>query len=62
MAELAKEDVKALGRAAGLDIPEPLLTEVTYNLNAMQELLDSFNPPGLAQAEPLPIVPPHMQT
>jgi hypothetical protein len=43
----------------GLNIDEPLLTEVTYNLNALRELLDSVNPPGLDQLEPLPIVPPH---
>jgi hypothetical protein len=59
MADLSKDEVKSLGRAVGLDIDEPLLTEVTYNLNALRELLDSVNPPGLDQLEPLPIVPPH---
>jgi hypothetical protein len=59
MADLSKDEVKSLGRAVGLDIAEPLLTEVTYNLNALRELLDSVNPPGLDQLEPLPIVPPH---
>ena len=62
MADLSKDEVKSLGRAVGLDIDEPLLTEVTYNLNALRELLDSVNPPGLDQAEPLPIVPPHERT
>ena len=59
MPDLSKDEVKSLGRAVGLDIDEPLLTEVTYNLNALRELLDSVNPPGLGQLEPLPIVPPH---
>jgi hypothetical protein len=59
MADLSKNEVKSLGRAVGLDIDEPLLTEVTYNLNALRELLDSVNPPGLDQLEPLPIIPPH---
>ena len=59
MADLSKDEVKSLGRAVGLDIDEPLLTEVTYNLNALRELLDGVNPPGLDQLEPLPIVPPH---
>ena len=59
MADLSKDEVKSLGRAVGLDIDEPLLTEVTYNLNALRELLDSVNPLGLDQLEPLPIVPPH---
>jgi hypothetical protein len=59
MADLSKDEVKSLGRAVGLDIDEPLLTEVTYNLNALRELLDSVNPPGLDLLEPLPIVPPY---
>jgi hypothetical protein len=59
MTDLSKDEVKSLGRAVGLNIDEPLLTEVTYNLNALRELLDSVNPPGLDQLEPLPIVPPH---
>ena len=59
MADLSKDEVKSLGRAVGLDIDEPLLTEVTYNLNALRELLDAVNPPGLDQVEPLPIITPH---
>ena len=59
MTDLSKDEVKSLGRAVGLDMDERLLTEVTYNLNALRELLDSVNPPGLDQLEPLPIIPPH---
>lgn len=59
MAELSKEDVKSLGRAVGIDIEEPFLTEVTYNLNALKELLEAANPPGLDRVEPLPIIPGH---
>lgn len=59
MADLSKDDVQSLGRAVGLEITEPHLTEVTYNLNALRDLLDGVNPPGLDQVEPLPIVPPH---
>jgi hypothetical protein len=59
MADLSKDDVKSLGRAVGLDIEEPLLTEVTYNLNALGDLLAEANPTGLDQVEPLPIIPPH---
>ena len=62
MADLSKDEVQSLGRAVGLDIDDPLLTEVAYNLNALRELLESVNPPGLDQAEPLPIVPPHERT
>ena len=59
MADLSKDEVKSLGRAVGLNMDEPLLTEVTYNLNALRELLDSVNPPGLDQLESLPIILPH---
>jgi hypothetical protein len=58
MADLSKAEIAALGRAAGLELEEPLLTEVAYNLNALRELIDAVNPPGLDQVEPLPIVPP----
>ena len=62
MADLSQDEVKSLGRAVGLAIDEPLLTEVTYNLNALRDLLESVNPPGLDQVEPIPIVPPHERT
>ncbi len=59
MADLSTVDVKSLGRAVGLELEEPLLTEVTYNLNALRELLNGVNPSELDQVEPLPIIPPH---
>jgi hypothetical protein len=59
MADLSKADIKSLGRAVGLELEEPLLTEVTYNLNALRELMDDVNPSELDQIEPLPIIPPH---
>jgi hypothetical protein len=59
MADLTQSEVKSLGRAVGLELEEPLLTEVAYNLNALRELLDDINPPGLDQVEPLPIITPH---
>ena len=62
MADLSQDEVKSLGRAVGLDIAAPLLTEVTYNLNALRDLLESVSPPGLDQVEPLPIIPPHERT
>ena len=58
MADLSKDEVRSLGKAVGLDIQEPHLTEVTYSLNAIRELLDGVNPPGLDKVEPLPIIPP----
>ena len=58
MADLTKDEVKALGHAVGLEIQDPELTEVTYSLNAMLESLDAINPPGLDAVEPLPIIIP----
>ena len=62
MTDLSKEEVKNLGRAVGIEIEEPFLTEVTHNLNALKDLLEAANPPGLGQVEPLPIIPPHARS
>ena len=32
MADLSKDEIKSLGRAVGLEIDEPHLTEVAYNI------------------------------
>ena len=58
MADLTKDEVRALGHAVGLEIQDPELTEVTYSLNALLESLDAINPPGLDAVEPLPIILP----
>jgi hypothetical protein len=59
MADLSTAEVRSLARAVGLEVEEPLLTEVTYNLNALRELIDGVKSAGLDQVEPLPIIPPH---
>ena len=56
MADLSKDDIRSMGKAVGLDINEPELTEVMYSLNALLESLDAINPPGLNDVEPLPPV------
>ncbi len=61
MADLSREEVRSLGRAAGLDLQEPHLSEVTHNINALKELLDELNPPGLDEVEPLPIIHPYQR-
>ena len=58
MADLSKDDIRSMGKAVGLDINEPELTEVMYSLNAHLESLDAINPPGLNDVEPLPIILP----
>ena len=61
MADLSKEQIKGLALAAGIEIEEPLLSHVSYDLNAIRDLLEGFNPPGLDQMEPLPVIPPHQR-
>ncbi|HIM37144.1 MAG TPA: hypothetical protein EYM65_01810 [Dehalococcoidia bacterium] len=58
MADLNKDEIRAMGKAVGLDIQDPELTEVMYSLNALLEALDGINPPGLDAVEPLPIILP----
>ena len=58
MADLTKDEVKALGHAVGLEIQDPELTEVTFSLNALLEDLDEINPAGLDDVQPLPIILP----
>ena len=58
MPDLTNDDVKSMGRAVGLEIDEPDLSEVAISLNAMLESLDAINPPGLDAVEPLPILLP----
>jgi hypothetical protein len=58
MADLTKDEIRALGHAVGLEIEDPELTEVMYSLNALLEALDSINPPGMDEVEPLPIILP----
>ena len=58
MADLTKDEIRAMGKAVGLDIQDPELTEVMYSLNALLESLYAINPPGLNEVEPLPIILP----
>ena len=58
MADLNKDEIRAMGKAVGLDIQDPELTEVMYSLNALLESLDAINPEGLNDVEPLPIILP----
>jgi hypothetical protein len=62
MADLSNDEIKSLGRAVGLELTEPLLTEVGYNLNALRDLIDDVNAPGLDQIEPLPIIIPDQRS
>ena len=46
MADLTKDEIRAMGHAVGLEINDPELTEVTYSLNALLESLDAINSSG----------------
>ncbi len=59
MSELSESDIRALAKAAGVEIPESLLTEVGYSLNGLLETLENISVPDLEQLEPLPVVLPH---
>lgn len=56
--DLTNLEVKALGRAVGLDIQEPELTEVAHSLNAILEMMDEIDLPGVNAVEPLPLILP----
>ena len=58
MADLTIEQVRALGAAAGLDISDADLVEVSYSLNALLEALGEIETPGLEDVEPLAVRPP----
>ena len=58
MTDLSKDDVKAMGKAVGLDIQDTDLSEVTEVLNAIIEAIDDIDVPGLESVEPLPIILP----
>ena len=58
MEDLTNPEIQALGRAVGLDIQEPELTEVAHSLNAILEMMDEIEVPGVNTVEPLPLILP----
>ena len=58
MEDLTNLEVKALGKAVGLDIQEAELTEVAYSLNAILEMMDEIDLPNVNSVEPLPLILP----
>jgi Asp-tRNA(Asn)/Glu-tRNA(Gln) amidotransferase C subunit len=56
MTDLSKAEVRALAHAVGLEIDEPDLTAVSYQLNAVLEAIERIDVPGLDEIEPLPII------
>ncbi|MBQ10222.1 MAG: hypothetical protein CMJ45_01585 [Planctomyces sp.] len=58
MEDLTNPEIQALGHAVGLDIQEPELTEVAYSLNAILEMMNEIEVPGVNAVEPLPLILP----
>ena len=58
MSDLNESEIRALAKAAGVEIPSHLITEVGYSLNGLLEALDQIEVPGLSAVEPLPIIIP----
>jgi Asp-tRNA(Asn)/Glu-tRNA(Gln) amidotransferase C subunit len=56
MQELTNDDIRALAKAANLNIDDPELTDVNYSLNAMLEAMDAIDVPGVNAVEPLAII------
>ena len=56
--DLTTPEIQALGRAVGLDIQEPELTEVAHSLNAILEMMDEIEVPGVNAVESLPLILP----
>ena len=61
MADLTNAEVQALGKAVGLDISEPELSEVSHSLNAILEAMSEIDVPGLDAVEPLPLILPDQE-
>ena len=57
MRELSPEDVRPLAKAVGLEIVASDLQAVAQHLNALLEVVEEIEAPGLQQVEPLPSLP-----
>lgn len=56
MLELNDDEIRALAKAVGLEIPDSDIADVNYSLNAILETMDGVNLDGLNAVEPLPII------
>ncbi len=56
MADLNDADVQALAKAADINIPDDLVSEVRESLNGLLEALAAVTEPDVANIQPLPII------
>jgi Asp-tRNA(Asn)/Glu-tRNA(Gln) amidotransferase C subunit len=61
MADLSNQEVQALGKAVGLDIQEPELSQVAHSLNAILESMSAIDVDNVNSVEPLPLILPAAQ-
>ena len=57
MTELSPEEIQTLAKAAGLKIATSDLDAVAHHLNALLEVVENIEAPGLELVEPLPALP-----
>ncbi|MCH7800594.1 MAG: hypothetical protein IIC24_03515 [Chloroflexi bacterium] len=56
MTDLNDDEIRALAKAVGLEIPDSDITDVNYSLNAILEAMDGIDLEGLNAVEPLPVI------
>ena len=56
MERLTNAEIKAMGRAVGLDIADSELTRVNNGLTAILELMEEIDLPEANLVEPLPLI------
>ena len=61
MRDLTDAEVQAMGYAVGLELDGAELTEVAHSLNAMLEMMDALEVPGVNAVEPVPLILPNME-
>ncbi len=54
MSKLTNGEVKVLAKAAGVNVPEDDLPEVTHRLNVLISGIEAFSHPDLDKVDPLP--------
>ena len=54
-ADLTEDEVRALAKGLGLDIPNDVLPEVTFRFTALMHELGKLDRDGLAEIDPRPL-------
>ena len=56
MSDLNNDEIRALAKAVGLEIPDSDIADVNYSLNAILEAMGSIDVEGLNAVEPVAII------